>query len=43
MDGVTLYMIIVFSAVLAIAVVILLLGLAQKDDEAGDGHDVPAE
>lgn len=44
MDSVTLYMLIVFSTVLALAVVILLLGLAQtEDDEAADGHDIPAE
>lgn len=44
MDDVTLYMIVVFSGVLALATIVLILGLRQKhEDEAGERHDVPAE
>ncbi len=38
------YMNVVFGGVLAIALVVLFLGLRQKrEDEAADGHDIAAE
>ncbi len=44
MDGVTIYMVVVFSGVLALAGVILILGLRQKwEDEAAERHDIAAE
>ncbi len=44
MDGVTLYMNIVFGGLLALGLVILYLGSRQKrEDEAEKAHDVSAE
>lgn len=42
MDSVTLYMLITFSTVLALGIVVLVLGLRQKDDSA-ERPDVAAE
>ncbi len=44
MDSVTLYMVVVFSTLLAVGGVILYLGLRQKrEDEAAERHDIAAE
>lgn len=43
MDSATLYMLITFSAVLALGIVILVLGLRQKPDNDTGRHDVAAE